>query len=109
MTALDDITATDPNPNGQPSDVSRDELRDDIANADRYAAEHADRLRHVTGFVPPWRVWDGTRWAADETGEHMEAAKRTADRLLEAARTPATSSGRSTRPRHGAPDGSARW
>jgi putative DNA primase/helicase len=86
VTALDDITATDPNPNGQPPDVSRDELRDDIANADRYAAEHADRLRHVTGFVPPWRVWDGTRWAADETGEHMEAAKRTADRLLEAAR-----------------------
>jgi putative DNA primase/helicase len=82
VTALDDITATDPAASGEPSDVLRDELRDDIANAERYAAEHADRLRYVAGFVPPWRVWDGTRWAADETGEHMEAAKRTADRLF---------------------------
>jgi D5 N terminal like len=81
VTARDDITA-DPTANGQPPDVRRDELRDDIANADRYAAEHADRLRHVAAFSPPWRVWDGARWAADETGEHIEDAKHTADRLL---------------------------
>jgi len=62
--------------------VDRDGLRDDIANADRYAAEHAERLRHVTGFTPPWLVWDGRRWAPDETGEHIEAAKATADRLF---------------------------
>ncbi len=62
--------------------LRRDELRDDIANADRYAAEHADRLRHVAAFTPAWRVWDGARWAPDETGEHIEGAKRTADRLL---------------------------
>lgn len=64
------------------TDVRRDALRDDIANADRYAAEHDSRLRYVAGFQPPWLVWDGTRWAPDETGEHIEAAKRTADRLF---------------------------
>jgi putative DNA primase/helicase len=82
MTALDDITAANPPQRGAGSDVRRDGLRDDIANADRYAAEHADRLRYVAGFSPPWLRWDGFRWARDETGEHMEAAKLTADRLL---------------------------
>jgi hypothetical protein len=73
--------------NGQPSDVQRDRLRDDIANADRFASEHAGRLRHVAAFSPSWLVWDDRRWAPDETGEHVEAAKQTADRLVQDARS----------------------
>jgi len=65
--------------------LERDELRDDIANADRFAAEHLGRLRHVAAFSPSWLVWDGRRWARDETGEHVEAAKATADRLVQEA------------------------
>lgn len=60
----------------------RAELQDDIANAERYATEHAGRLLYVAALSPPWLHWDGCRWAPDETGEHIELAKETADRLL---------------------------
>ena len=82
MTALDEITAAEGGANNTPSAVRRDELRDDIANADRFAADSADWLRHVATFAPSWHLWDGCRWAPDETGAHMELAKETADRLL---------------------------
>jgi hypothetical protein len=34
---LDEPTRTDPRDNGKPGAIRRDDLRDDIANADRYA------------------------------------------------------------------------
>ncbi len=63
------------------SNVHRVELRDDIANADRFADDHKARLRHVPALAPPWLVWDGRRFASDETAAHMEYAKLTADAL----------------------------
>jgi putative DNA primase/helicase len=59
--------------------------RDDIGNAERFCREHGQRFRHVAAFSPSWRVWDGRRWAADEKGAHMEAAKATVEALLASA------------------------
>jgi putative DNA primase/helicase len=53
---------------------------EDLANARLLAARFGDRLRHVV----PWRkwlVWDGTRWAHDETGEAARCAKAVSDTL----------------------------
>ena len=61
--------------------VERVGLRDDISNADRFAREHEHHLKHVAAFAPSWLTWDGQRWARDETGEHVERAKETADAL----------------------------
>lgn len=59
----------------------------DLGNARRLVAHHGDDLR----FVPAWRtwlVWDGRRWAPDETGDVMRRAKSTARGIvLEAAET----------------------
>jgi putative DNA primase/helicase len=60
--------------------------RTDLGNAQRFAAEHADRLRHVRDRRV-WLAWDGTRWRRDATGDAERAAKRTVQRLFrEAAR-----------------------
>lgn len=56
--------------------------RDDLGNAERFCREHGDRLRHVAAFSPAWLAWDGRRWAPDEKGTHMEAAKATVEGLL---------------------------
>lgn len=61
--------------------VDRGLLRDDIGNAARFAREHAGGLVHVESFAPPWRYYDGRRFAPDETGVHVERAKETIDRL----------------------------
>lgn len=71
-------------------DVVRDNLtpvgsattRDDVGNGERFCREHAGRFRYVAAFAPSWLVWDGRRWAADEKGAHVEAAKATVHALL---------------------------
>jgi putative DNA primase/helicase len=48
----------------------------DLGNAERLVARYRDRIR----YCPPrrrWLVWDGARWAWDETGEVTRFAKRT--------------------------------
>lgn len=48
----------------------------DYGNAERLVARHRDRIR----YCPPrkcWYIWDGMRWARDETGEILRLAKRT--------------------------------
>jgi putative DNA primase/helicase len=52
----------------------------DLANARLLAARFGDRLRHVVRWRK-WLVWDGTRWAYDETGEAARCAKAVADEL----------------------------
>lgn len=56
--------------------------RDDLGNADQFCREHDDRFRYVAAFSPAWLVWDGRRWAGDDKGAHMEAAKATVEALL---------------------------
>lgn len=53
----------------------------DLGNAERFALEHAHRLRYVAERRR-WISWDGTRWRPDITGEADRAAKDTARRLL---------------------------
>ncbi|MHB1610069.1 MAG: phage/plasmid primase, P4 family [Sulfobacillus sp.] len=54
----------------------------DRGNAQRLVKRHADDLRfcHQTGN---WLVWDGRRWAKDDTGEVMRRAKETARAIYE--------------------------
>ena len=49
--------------------------RTDLGNAERLVARHGDDLL-FTG-THGWLVWDGMRWAPDETGEVMRFAKET--------------------------------
>jgi putative DNA primase/helicase len=51
-------------------------MHTDMGNAERLVAAFGDGLR----YCPPrkaWLIWDGRRWAIDETGEIMRLAKRT--------------------------------
>lgn len=47
----------------------------DLGNARRFIAQYADRVRHCAALRNPWLVWDGTRWAPDETGEVVRMSK----------------------------------
>ena len=49
--------------------------RTDTGNARRFVAQHGDALRFCAG---KWLVWDGRRFAPDETGVVVRLAKRTA-------------------------------
>jgi putative DNA primase/helicase len=67
-----------------PSSVPRSvpkPIRTDLGNAQRFAAEHGHRLRHVRERRA-WLTWTGSRWARDATGDAERAAKQTARRLL---------------------------
>ncbi len=48
----------------------------DLGNAERLVAMHGRDIRHVAGIG--WLVWDGRRWAPDDTGELIRRAKATA-------------------------------
>jgi len=48
----------------------------DLGNARRLVAEHGSKIRYVAGKAT-WIIWDGTRWAEDETGEIFRLAKAT--------------------------------
>jgi putative DNA primase/helicase len=47
----------------------------DLGNAERLVAMHGADLRHAAGLG--WLVWDGRRWARDDTGELLRRAKLT--------------------------------
>lgn len=60
------------------------ELTSELGMAQLMVTEHGTRLR----YVPSWRrwyVWDGHRWAPDDTGEVARAAKDTARDLWDLA------------------------
>ncbi|MBX3084606.1 MAG: bifunctional DNA primase/polymerase [Anaerolineae bacterium] len=48
----------------------------DLGNAKRLVKRYGDRVRFVYAWGK-WLVWDGTRWAVDDTGSIMRAAKDT--------------------------------
>jgi putative DNA primase/helicase len=48
----------------------------ELGNAKRFISQHGQDLR----FVPPWKkwlIWDGTRWAGDESYKVTQRAKET--------------------------------
>lgn len=47
----------------------------DVGNAKRFATEHHEVVKYTSQL--DWLVWDGTRWATDELGQHRELAKQT--------------------------------
>ncbi len=48
----------------------------DYGNAERLVAMHGEDIRHASGIG--WIVWDGRRFAHDDTGELLRRAKTTA-------------------------------
>jgi putative DNA primase/helicase len=48
----------------------------DTGNADRLVALHGADMRYCYAFRK-WMVWDGRRWAVDETGRALKRAKQT--------------------------------
>ena len=57
---------------------------DDIGNAERFAWQHADKVRYLPVFGR-WLVWDGCRWIGDETNTPLRLAQETALSLVEEA------------------------
>jgi putative DNA primase/helicase len=55
----------------------------DLGNARRLVHRHGHDLRYVNGLG--WFVWDGSRWASDNSGEVMRRAKATAIGIFEEA------------------------
>ncbi len=53
----------------------------DYGNAERLVAHHGDDIRYCYQ-QKNWYVWDGTRWALDDTGAVMRKAKATARAIL---------------------------
>jgi len=63
------------------ADIERDgrerlEHFTDAENARRFAADHRDDV-HYNHAWHRWLIWDGARWADDETGEIVRRAKAT--------------------------------
>jgi putative DNA primase/helicase len=63
-----------------PSDKATAPHLTDLGNASRLVAAHGADLRFVS-LWSQWLVWDGTRWAKDETGEVHRRAKDTVRRM----------------------------
>jgi len=83
----------------------------DVGNALRLVKQHGDDLRFRPALSPTrgeWLVWDGRRWAVDETGEVVRRAKETvatiyaeaADTLDEDPRKSIAKWGRQSESRH---------
>ncbi len=49
----------------------------DLGNAERFAEQHADKLRYCHG-TGRWYVWDGRRWRHDQSGTALRLAGETA-------------------------------
>lgn len=52
----------------------------DTGNAERFAAQHADKAKYVTAWKT-WLVWDGKRWRHDDRGMIDQLSKETARSL----------------------------
>jgi len=63
---------------------AEDETLGDIANGRLFASVHRGKLKYVFA-AKKWLKWDSKRWAWCESGEHLEAAKIVADRMLDLA------------------------
>lgn len=63
--------------NGNGAPTSRHFAHTDMGNAERLAVQHGNDLRHIAVWGK-WFVWDGQRWAEDETNEVARRAKLTA-------------------------------
>ena len=79
----------EPRPERRPNRVpgsrpGRGEGLDDIGNAERFAWQHGDAVRHVPVFGR-WLVGDGCRWIGDETNTPLRLAQETALSLVEEA------------------------
>lgn len=61
----------------------------DLGNADRFAATHADHIRHSA--IRGWLCWDGSRWAPDARDAVYEAALNTVRSLVAEAESDAVS------------------
>ncbi len=48
----------------------------DVGNCERFAEQHGEDVRYCHKWRK-WLVWDGRRWAIDESGSVMRLAKRT--------------------------------
>lgn len=72
-----DHATVPPKPTEQPptDDEDRPNLTD-FGNAKRLVKRFGDRVRFVYAWGK-WLVWDATRWAVDDTGSIMRAAKDT--------------------------------
>jgi putative DNA primase/helicase len=57
--------------------AGRGEHYTDLGNARRFIAQHREDIRSLGVARRPWRVWDGTRWVSDESGEADRRAKAT--------------------------------
>lgn len=53
----------------------------DAGNAQRFALDWGDELRHVAGFG--WHAWDGRRWRHDDDGAAMRRAVATARLIVQ--------------------------
>lgn len=49
----------------------------DLGNARRFIEQHKDMVRAVGRARNPWRIWEGTCWVPDDTGEIERYAKST--------------------------------
>ena len=78
------VPPTGRNSNGGGSSTGDPESWDgtDIANAERFVADHAAGARWC-GPWSSWLVWDGVRWQRDVRDHVVELAKATARRLAE--------------------------
>jgi putative DNA primase/helicase len=76
-TPAGDHATIPPKPTEQPptDDEDRPNLTD-LGNARRLVKRYGDRVRFVYAWGK-WLVWDATRWAVDDTGSIMRAAKDT--------------------------------
>ncbi len=82
---------TTPSPQGARTDASAAlsatfPALTDLGNAARLVAAHGERLRFCHHFGK-WFVWDGRRWAEDQTGQVMRLAKDAARAIFAEAAT----------------------
>jgi putative DNA primase/helicase len=57
----------------------------DLGNARRFIEQHKDNVRCILMGTRPWKIWDGSRWASDTTGEIERYAKGTVRMLYQEA------------------------
>ncbi len=62
---------------GAPPDATKRAFkRTDLGNAERFVARHGANVRYLPAWKK-WLIWDGKRWALDETIEIRRMAKET--------------------------------
>lgn len=76
-----DDNDSDPSGNGQ---VPSHEPLTDLGNARRLVETHGHRIRYVPVWKR-WLIWDGKRWADDDTGQIWRCAKHVARNMLHSA------------------------